>query len=171
MYKSQVGVLVATVCCWKCGAEALAGHDGPEEVSRRHSMMICCTAWRSLHICVEKAQRSICGMAMEMRARSGVAALAPMDEDALGGPGTVEQSRAVLHVVAQATQIADEVHARTAGPQVARSKAPSDAVRNLYFRCGRYGIKVPALYSYLAPLRNFLAPVTTTNSTCMQSGF
>ena len=36
------------------------------------------------------------------------AALPPMDEAALGGPESVEQPRALLHVVAQATQIGDE---------------------------------------------------------------
>ena len=48
-------------------------------------------------------------MAMEMRARCDVAALPPMEEAALGGPESVEQHRALLHVVAQAEQIGDEV--------------------------------------------------------------
>ena len=108
MYKAQVGVLVVTVCCWKCGAEALAGHDGAEEVSRRPSVMICCAAWRSLHICVDCSQRSMGGMAMKMWLRDRVGAFATMDEDALGGPETVEQPRAVLHVIARAEQIGDE---------------------------------------------------------------
>ena len=114
MYKAQVGVLVVTVCCWKCGVEALPGHDGGEEVSRRPSVMTCSTHRRSLHICVEKAQRSICGMAMEMRARCGVGALPPMDEAALGGPESVEQPRALQHVVAQAEEIGDELLLRFA---------------------------------------------------------
>ena len=46
---------------------------------------------------------------MEMRARCDVVALPPMDEAALGGPESVEQHRALLHVVAQAEQIGDEV--------------------------------------------------------------
>ena len=47
-------------------------------------------------------------MAMEMRARCGVAALPPMDEAALGGPESVDQSRALLHVDAQAEEIGHE---------------------------------------------------------------
>ena len=57
---------------------------------------------------------------MEMRARCGVVALPPMDEAALGGPESVEQHRALLHVVAQAEQIGDEVLLRlpTSGPSL-----------------------------------------------------
>ena len=51
---------------------------------------------------------------MEMRARCGVAALPPMDEAALGGPESVEQPRALLHVVAQAEEIGDELLLRFA---------------------------------------------------------
>ena len=45
---------------------------------------------------------------MKIWLREGVVALATMDGDALGGPETVEQPRAVLHVIAQAEQIGDE---------------------------------------------------------------
>ena len=49
MYK-HLGALAVTGCCWKCGAEALPGHDGAEEASRRPSVMICCAARRRWHM-------------------------------------------------------------------------------------------------------------------------
>ena len=101
-------MLAVTVCCWKCGVEAVLGHDGAEEVSRRPCVMICCADSRSWYIMSTIRIAVSEPLAMKMRLGCRVAALTTMDEDALAGPEIVEQPRAVLHVIARAKQIADE---------------------------------------------------------------
>ena len=63
-----------------------------------------------------------------------------MDEAALGGPESVEQHRALLHVVAQAEEIGDEVLLRL--PTQARGET---APPLLLFTCGYVLVKVPLL--------------------------
>ena len=82
-------------------------------------------------------------MAMEMSARRGFPALPPMDEAALGGPESVEQPRALLHVVAQAEEIGDEKEYPAA--RFATEARGETAPPLLLFTCGYVLVKVPRL--------------------------